>query len=134
MIVGRGDFTVAVGPFAGEAAAVEAAKHAEAEREGEWEAVELDLPDASVDAPTRKAELEWEEDSDGDYKHYRAYAADEAFHPYYWLCASAANPKLYGVSIVDEDDDLIIIDERTSPVTLAQAMQIAEAHHRKANS
>ena len=92
------------------------------------------ISDASVDAPTRKAELEWEEDSDGDYKHYRAYAADEAFHPYYWLCASAANPKLYGVSIVDEDDDLIIIDERTSPVTLAQAMQIAEAHHRKANS
>jgi len=75
--------------------------------------------------------LKWQEEEDGDYTYYRSQTLVEGEdHPYYWCgCHFAADDtKVFGLSLVMDDDDEMIINGEVAPVPLADAQAAAERH------
>jgi hypothetical protein len=77
----------------------------------------------------RVDKLTWEKAALEDC--YEAHVMSEGGYPYYFLSPSTDNDKLFGLSLVsnEDDDDEIIVDEKKSPVPLAKAKKVAQAHH-----
>jgi len=78
--------------------------------------------------------VKWEEVEDGDYKDYRSQTLMEGEHyPFYWCgCHFAADDtKVFGLSLVKDDDDETIINGEVAPVRLAEAKAAAERHFAK---
>jgi hypothetical protein len=77
---------------------------------------------------SNKAKLKWEPEFDADYKHYRAQIVPGNYCPYFWLCDMTGYGRDYGVSIVYEDDDEVLVDGEKAVVPLDEAKAVAARH------